>query len=47
MMDQFQVRYIPGGMSLNHSGWWLTQLHHFRDGTIYEAPIRMLQKSSY
>ena len=47
MMDQFQVRYIPGGMSLYHSGWWLVQLHHFRDGLIHEAPIRMLQKSSY
>lgn len=23
MMDHFVVMYIPGGMSLNKSGWWV------------------------
>ena len=47
MMDHFVVRYIPGGMSLYHSGRWLCQLHAFRDGMTHEAPIRMLEKSNY
>jgi hypothetical protein len=47
MMDHFVVRYIPGGMSLYHSGWWLCQLQPIRDGFVHEAPIRMLSKASY
>ncbi len=47
MMDQFAVRYIPGGMSLYHSGYWLVQLQPLSNGVVHEAPIRMLQKSSY
>jgi hypothetical protein len=47
MMDQFVVRYIPGGMTLYHSGWWLCQLQRFGDGQTHEALIRMLVKSNY
>ena len=47
MMDHFVVCYIPGGMSLYHSGWWLCQLQKFGDGMTHEAPIRMLSKSTY
>ena len=47
MMDHFVVRYIPGGMSLYHSGWWLCRLWDLRDGIVHEAPIRMLKKSEY
>ena len=47
MMVQFVVRYIPGGMSLNHGGWWLCRQHLFNDGSISETPIRMIRKSDY
>lgn len=47
MMDHFVVRYIPGGMTLYHSGWWLCQLQKFGDGMTHEAPIRMLNRSTY
>jgi hypothetical protein len=47
MMDQFVVRYIPGGMTLYHSGWWLCQLQQLGNGQTHEAPIRMLTKSTY
>jgi len=46
-MDNFVVRYIPGGMSLNHSGWWLCQVHVLRGGEVCVNPIRMLKKSDY
>ena len=47
MMDNFVVRYIPGGMSLYHSGYWLCRLWDLSNGTVHEAPIRMLQKADY
>lgn len=25
MMDQFRVCYIPSGMGLDHSAWWLCE----------------------
>jgi hypothetical protein len=46
-MSEFVVRYIPGGMSLYHSGWWLVRLMPVHSGLIHEAPIRMLRKSDY
>jgi hypothetical protein len=46
-MSNFVVRYIPGGMSLYHSGWWLCQLHAMSNGMTHEAPIRMLEKADY
>jgi hypothetical protein len=45
MMDQFRVCYIPGGMSLYHSGWWLCSVQALRDGMTYQAPIKMLKKA--
>jgi hypothetical protein len=47
MMDHFVVRYIPGGMSLYHSGYWLCRLWDLSNGTVHEAPIRRLQKADY
>ena len=46
MMDQFKVRYIPGGMGLSHSAWWLCEwkLHWGEYGFI---PVRMLRRSEY
>jgi hypothetical protein len=46
-MDHFQVRYIPGGMSLSHSAWWLCQCMSFNDGTTYWYPHRRLKVSEY
>ncbi len=46
-MSNFVVRYIPGGMSLYHSGYWLCRLWDLNNGTVHEAPIRMLQKADY
>jgi hypothetical protein len=45
MMDQFKLCYIPGGMSLYHSGWWLCKVLPLRDGMTYNAPIKMLKKA--
>lgn len=42
MMDHFIIRYIPGGMSLNHSGWWLVRLDGY-----WEHPVKMLKKATY
>ena len=42
MMQQFFIRYIPGAMSLNHSGWWLIEM--IGD---YDKPIKLLAKSNY
>jgi len=47
MMDHFVVKYIPGGMTLYHSGWWLCQLQQFGDGLTHPAPIRMINRSTY
>lgn len=46
MMNQFRVRYIPGGMSLNHSGWWLVE-QVFHSGVNIEVPVRYLKRSDY
>lgn len=42
MMDQFKVAYIPGGMSLNHSAWWLVLVTDCGD-----VPMRWLRQSTY
>lgn len=47
MMDHFVVRWIPGGMTLYHSGLWLCRLQKFGDGQTHEAPIRMLSRVDY
>jgi hypothetical protein len=47
MMDQFKVRYIPGGMSLNHSGWWVCLRIQFRDGSQYDHPMQFLRRADY
>jgi hypothetical protein len=44
MMDQFQTNYIPGGMSLNHNGWWVCLRVTDRDGSTFDYPIKMIRK---
>ena len=46
-MDHFKVSYIPGGMGLNHSGWWLTQRMIWSDGTYYDHRIKFLRRANY
>jgi len=46
MMDHFKVCYIPGGMGLNHSAWWVCQrvLH---SGVYIDVPVKFLRRSDY
>jgi hypothetical protein len=46
MMDQFKVCYIPGGMSLNHSAWWVC-VTVFQDGVSVRIPVKRLTRSTY
>ena len=43
MMDQFYVQYIPGGMGLDHSAWWL----YCRHDAVYSYAIKMLRRADY
>ncbi len=47
MMNQFVVRYIPGGMGLVHSGWWLCEKIMWSDGSCVEYPQKYLRRSDY
>lgn len=46
MMNQFKIAYIPGGMGLDHSGWWLVEtiLH---SGCYIDVRHRYLKRSDY
>lgn len=47
MMSEFKKVYVPGGMSLSHSSWWLVRIHYDAyHGTQYEY-IKRLSFSSY
>ena len=46
MMDQFRVCYIPGGMGLDHSAWWLCE-RRVIDGVGRDWPLRRLRRSNY
>lgn len=37
-MQEFKVRYIPGGMYFVHSAWWLY---------CNDEPIKFLRRSAY
>jgi hypothetical protein len=45
-MTQFRVRYIPGGMSLHHSAWWIVEEKWFND-IVVELPVKLLRKADY
>ena len=45
-MDQFRVRYIPGGMGLDHSAWWVVECR-IMQGMWVEIPIQRLRWSDY
>ena len=46
MMNQFVVKYIFGGMSLNHSGWWLCE-EYWKGELRFSYPLKMLKRSDY
>ena len=46
MMAQFKVAYIPGGMGLNHSAWWLVETM-WDGGVLYQRPVRWLRRADY
>jgi hypothetical protein len=47
MMSQFRVCYIPGGMSLEHSAWWLCETMVFADGTVINYKLRFIKRADY
>ena len=46
MMNQFKVCYIPGGMGLNHSAWWICQ-RRVIGGVVQDLPMKFLRRSDY
>jgi hypothetical protein len=46
MMDQFRVCYIPGGMGLDHSSWWLCE-RKIVQGVLMDWQIKRLKWSDY
>jgi hypothetical protein len=46
MMDQFKVCYMPGGMGLDHSSWWLCE-SKIVQGVWMDWPIKRLRWSDY
>lgn len=46
MMDHFKVCYIPGGMGLNHSSWWLCE-RKFIQGIMVDIRIKYMRKADY
>lgn len=45
-MAQFKIKYIPGGMGLNHSAWWVC-VNVLYDGIYLDIPIKYIRKSDY
>lgn len=45
-MQQFVTTYIPGGMSINHSAWWIV-CRTVRNGMWVEIPVTKLKNSDY
>jgi hypothetical protein len=46
MMNQFKVCYIPGGMGLSHSSWWLCESKVVQ-GMWMDWQIKRLKRSDY
>jgi hypothetical protein len=46
MMDQFVVTYIPGGMTLHHSAWYLCE-NIYRSGVYFPYRHTCLKRSDY
>ena len=46
MMQQFKVCYIPGGMGLDHSGWYLCE-NMLHSGGYVNIPRKRLRRATY
>lgn len=46
MMDHFRVQYRPGGMSLDHSAWWIVE-RRWIQGICVELPVKYLRRADY
>jgi len=46
MMHQFKVCYIPGGMDLTHSSWWLCE-RKVVQGVLMDWKIKRLKWADY
>lgn len=46
MMNHFKVKYIPGGMGLNHSAWYLCETILY-NGVYMDFPVKHLGRSDY
>ena len=46
MMTEFSVKYIPGGMGLNHSAWFLCKKIIY-SGIYFDIPLKFLRRADY
>ena len=46
MMDHFRIQCRPGGMSLNHSAWWIVE-SRVVSGVYVEIPVKYLRRADY
>jgi hypothetical protein len=46
MMNQFKLKYIPGGMGLDHSGWWLCETKLYW-GVYTDVPVKYIKRADY
>jgi hypothetical protein len=45
-MGQFRVSYIPGGMGLDHSAWWVVE-KRLINGMYVDLRVQRLRRSEY
>jgi hypothetical protein len=45
-MQQFKVCYLPGGMGLDHSSWWVCA-RTLLNGVYVDVRIQYLRRSDY
>jgi len=46
MMTHFTIKYIPGGMGLSHSAWWLCE-RILCQGVYIDSHIRKFKEADY
>jgi hypothetical protein len=46
MMTEFTVKYIPGGMGINHSAWYLCR-RELHSGVYIDQQVKFLRKADY
>ena len=46
MMDHFRVQHWPGGMSLSHSSWWISETR-ILNGVVVQIRVKFLKWADY